>query len=77
MFHLVRGRKVLEDIKYLMRLVKRTSEEVGIWTEENWGVKIVNSLYNMVYGGFNFKINKSIDSLSWSLVVRYMYTRRG
>ena len=39
-------------------------------------MKIVNSLYTMVFGGFNFKINKRFDSLSWSLVVRYLYTRR-
>ena len=31
----------------------------------------------MVSGGFNFKVNKRFDSLIWSLVVRYFYTRRG
>ena len=31
----------------------------------------------MVSGGFNFTINKRFDSLSWSLVVKYLYTRRG
>ena len=38
------------DMKYLMRLVKRAAEAVGIWTEENWDVKRVNSLYAMVSG---------------------------
>ena len=39
--HLVRGSKVLRDMKYLMRSVKRAEEEVGTWTEENWDVKRV------------------------------------
>ena len=52
---LVRGSKVLGDMKYLMRSVKRAAEAVGIWTEENWDVKRVNSLHTMVSGNFNFK----------------------
>ena len=72
----VRGRKVLGDMEYLMRSVQWSAEAVGILTTEKWNVKIVNSLYTMVFGGFNFKINKRFDSLSWSLVVRYLYTRR-
>ena len=51
--HLVMRSKVLEDMKYLMRPIKRAAEAVGIYTEDNWGVKIVNSLYTMVSGGFN------------------------
>ena len=39
-------------------------------------MKRVNSLYTMVSGRFNFKINKRFDSLSWSLVVRYLKTSR-
>ena len=74
--HMVRGRKVLGDMKYLIRSVKRAADSVGIWTEDNWDVKRVNSLYTMVSGRFNFKINKSFDSLSWSSVVRDFYTRR-
>ena len=35
------------------------------------------SLYNMVSGELNFKINKSFDPLIWSSVVRYFYTRKG
>ena len=31
----------------------------------------------MVSGGFNLKINKRFDSLTWSLFLRYLYTRRG
>ena len=31
----------------------------------------------MVSGRFNFKINKRFDSLSWSYVVRYLYTMKG
>ena len=46
-------------------------------TEDNQDIKRVKSLYTMVSGNFNFKINKRFDSLSWSLVVRYLYTRRG
>ena len=61
--HLVRGSKVIGDMKYLMRSVKRAVEAVGIWTEENWDVKRVNSFYTMVYGRFNFKRNKKLDSL--------------
>ena len=40
------------------------------------GVKRLNSLYTVVSGRFNFKINKRSDSLSWSSVVRDLYTRR-
>ena len=75
--HLVIVMKVLWDMKYLMRSVKRAAGAVGIWTEDNWYVKRVNSLYTMVSGRFNFKINKRFDSLSWSSVVRDFYTRRG
>ena len=60
-----------------MSSVKIVAEAVGIFTEDNWDVKRVNSLYTMVSGRFNFKINNSFDSFSWSSVVRYLYTRRG
>ena len=60
-----------------MRSVKRASEAVGIWTEENSDMKRVNSLYTMVYGRLNYKRNKRFESLSWSSVVRYLYKRRG
>ena len=59
-----------------MSPAKREAEAVGIRTEDNWDVKRVNSLYTMVSGRFNFKINKRFDSLSWSSVVRDLYTRR-
>ena len=39
---LVRGRRFLGDMKYLMRPVKQAAETVGIWTEDNWDVKRVN-----------------------------------
>ena len=74
--HSVRGRKVLGDMKYLMMSVKQAVEAVGIWTEDNWDVKRVNSLYTIVSGRFNFKRNKSFDSFSWSSVVRYLHTIR-
>ena len=74
--HLVIVTKVLGDKKYLMRSVKQAVEAVEIWTEENWDVKRVNSLYTMVSGRFNFKINKRFHSLSWSSAVRDFYTRR-
>ena len=54
-YHLVRGRKVLGGMKYLMRSVKQAAKAVGIWTEDSWDVKRVNSLYTMVPGGLNFK----------------------
>ena len=60
-----------------MSSVKQTVEAVVIWTGDNLDGKRVNSLYTMVSGRFNFKINVRIDSLSWSLVARYFYTRRG
>ena len=60
-----------------MRSVKQAAEAVGIWTENNWYVKRVNSLYNMLSDKFNFKIYKGGRVLSWSYVVRYLYTRRG
>ena len=66
MSHLVRGRRFLWNMKYLMRSVKRAAEAVGIWTEDNWYVKRVNSLYTMLSGKFNFKINKGGRVLSWS-----------
>ena len=75
--HLVIVMKVLGDMKYLMRSVKQAADAVGIWTEDNQDLKRVNSLYTMVSGRFNFKRNKMFDSLSWSLVVRDFYTRRG
>ena len=74
---LVKVRKLLGNMKYLMSSVKRESEEVGIWSEDNWDVKRVNSLYTMVPGRLNFKINQRFDSLIWSLFVRYLYTSRG
>ena len=40
-------------------------------------VKRVNSLYTMVSGRFEFKINKGFNSLSWSSIVGDLYTRRG
>ena len=55
---------MLGDMKYLTRSVKRSAEAVGIWTEENWDLKRVYSLYTMVYGRLNFKINTRFDSLS-------------
>ena len=60
MFILVRGGKVIRDMKYLMRSFKRASEAVGIWTEENWDAKRVNSLYTMVSGRF---VSKEIRGL--------------
>ena len=68
---------MLGGVKYLMRSVKQAAEAVGIWTEDNWDVKRVNSSYTIVSGRFNFKRNKSFDSLRWLLFVRYFYTRRG
>ena len=59
-----------------MSSVKQAAETVGIWTEDNRDVKRVNSLYTMVSGRLNFKINKWFDSLIWSSDVRYFYTRR-
>ena len=46
---LVRGKKVLGDMKYLMRSVKLAAEVLGIWAEDNWDLKKVNSLYTMIY----------------------------
>ena len=64
-------------MQYLMKPVKRAAEAVGIRTEENWDVKVVNSLYSMVFGRFNFKIKKRFYSFSRSLVVSDLYTIRG
>ena len=41
-YHLFRGRKLLGDMKYLMRPVKQSLEVVGIWNEDNWDVRRVN-----------------------------------
>ena len=60
-----------------MRSVKRVVEEVEIWTEQNEDVKRENSLYTAVSGGYNFKINKMSDSLSWTLVVRDLVYKEG
>ena len=51
-FNFFRRSKVLGDTKYLMRSVIQALEAVGIWTEENWDTKRVNSLYTMVSGRF-------------------------
>ena len=61
-------------MKYLTSSVQPSAEAVGIWTEDDWDVKTVNSLYTRVSGRFTLKIIKSFYSLSWSLVVRYLYT---
>ena len=55
---------MIGNLKYLMTSVKRAAEPVEIWTEDNWDVKRVNSLYTMESGRFNVKINKRFDSLS-------------
>ena len=70
MSHFFRVRRGLGDIKYLMRSVKLEAEVVEIRTEDNGDEKSVNSLYTMVSGGFNSKIDKRLDSFSWSSVVR-------
>ena len=54
-------------MKYLMRSVKLAADAVGIWIEENWDIGRVNSLYTMISGRFNFKVNKRLD----------LYTRMG
>ena len=59
-----------------MRSFKQAADALVIWTEDNRDVKRVSSLYNMVSRRFNFKRNKSFDSLSWSSAVRDFYTRR-
>ena len=64
MYNFVGGKKVLGDMKYLMRSVKQSSEEVGIGTEDNWDVKIVNSLYTMITVSLDFKRKNRFDSLS-------------
>ena len=60
----VRGRKVLGDMKYSMRSVKLSAQAVGIWTEDNWDVNTLKSLYSILYGRFIFKRNKIFDSSS-------------
>ena len=75
--HLVRVGKVIWYMKYFMMPVKRAEEAVGLWTEEKWDLKRVNSLYNMVSGRFNFKINKRFAPLSWSLFVKDLHRMRG
>ena len=40
-------------------------------------VKRVNSLYTVLSGRLDLKGNKRFDSLSWSSVVRDLYTKRG
>ena len=77
MSNLVRVGKLIGHMKYLMRSVKRGEEAVEICSDDIWDVKMVNSLYNMVSGRFNFKGNRKSDSFSWSLVISYLYTRRG
>ena len=61
MSHLVIGSKELGFKNYSMRTDKLEAEAVVIWTEDNWNMKRMNSLYNMVYGRLNFKINKRFD----------------
>ena len=50
-------------MKYLMRSVKRSAEAVGTWTEDNWDVKRVNSLYNMLSVRFKFKLKERFELL--------------
>ena len=73
----VRVKKFLWDTKYLMRSVKRAEEAERTWTEDNWDVKRVNSLYTMLSGRLFFIINKRFDSFIWSSVVRGVYTKKG
>ena len=58
--HLVRGRKVIWDMKQLMKSVKQTEKAAGTWTEDNWDVKRVNWLYTMVSDRFNFKNKQEV-----------------
>ena len=53
--HLVMVSKVLGDMKYVTRPVKRAAEVVGIWTEDNRDVHIGTSFYTKVSWKFNFK----------------------
>ena len=53
---LVRGVKVLGNMKYLMRSFNLAAEGLVFWTEENWDVKRVNSLFTMVYLNCSFKL---------------------
>ena len=75
--HLVIGRKVLDNMKYIMRSVKRSYGAIVIWVEDNWDMKRMNSLYTMVSDGSNPKRDKRFDSLTLSLVIRDLYTRGG
>ena len=59
--NLVIGRKVLGDMNYLMRSVKQAAEAVGIWTEDNWYVKRVNSLLYYGIWEVQFQRNKRFD----------------
>ena len=74
MYILVRGSKLIGDMKYLMRSVKQAVEAVVIWTEENWDVKIVSSLYSMVSGRLVFKINNMFDSFFVIFCQLFLYT---
>ena len=38
-----------------MSSVKRAAEAVVIWTEDNWDMKRVDSIYTMVSGKVQFK----------------------
>ena len=63
--HLVRGRKLLGDMQNSLRSVKLAAQTVGIWTEDNWDMNTLNSLYTMASRKFIFKrINKMFDLLS-------------
>ena len=62
--HLVIVSKVLGDMQYLMRSVKRSARAILIWTEDYWDVKRVNSIRTKVSGRFTLKINNRLDSLS-------------
>ena len=64
-------------MKYLMRSVKRASEAVRNWTEDNCDANRVNSLFTMVFGRFSFKGNKRFDPLSWSLGCQVFLHKEG
>ena len=74
---LVINRRFLRDMKYLMSSVKQATETLGIWTEHNWDVKRLNSLYTMVSGRCSFRINEKFNWFSWLSIFNYFYIKMG
>ena len=82
--HIPRGKRVLSDMKRLMKHVECCckNHNPNAWEENirEWSVRKVNELYNTVWRCFNFGGNAVNETrfmtISWSSIIRSMYRKK-